>query len=340
MRLYLFVLITLFIGFTPLQAQEDLSISQIRWSPSENYISVLWTNPAVGGTDRIELYDAETLEQTQVLYDETASILSYAWSPDEMYIVTDNTVDLSSVYDTSNGEVLATYGTGIGGPQPSIINSRWNADGSLLANRYTFGSRFDIRDGITAELLPYGSDYTLYLEARDFGWHNETPGLIAITTFSDSIIILDMDTNTIVREFALEFPSYILGWHGNQIAIGRSIDDYLRNDISAFTYTYQIWNTDTGEKVTEQTIGDGFGSIESAEIHDNGRWLILSRPSHIIEIWELYDGDITQSQQFPTGTHQDISPQGDRLVSVTSEGELRIIEMPLSGERLPTPTPG
>jgi WD40 repeat protein len=315
-----------------IQAQDTTSftIGRVVWSPSGEYIAVELNNP-YEATSIIRIYDSQTLELIQTMENPTGVIRTLSWSPDSQRIVTNDSDDNSTIRNPLNGEILALFGTGDGATQPipSMAGSEWNFDGSLLANHYTFGSGVDIRDGYTGQGLPFVHHLGTTFGMFDFAW-SDHDNRIAIATFSETVFIVDSQTAEILSEITVEDISYILDWRGDYLYTLRKYSD----NFLEYTYTYQVWNIETGERISSFTVGR-YDSVWSSWVSGDGQWFVLKRPGNILQIRDAFSGISIQSQQLPIGEHAALSPDGQQLAIVQADGGLRIQELPLTGERIP-----
>ena len=309
------------------QAQNTERVSSMVWSPDGKLI-------AVGGNGQISILDAHTQEYLYRIKARPFDIISLAWSPDNIHLISNDSNDNSFIWDAATGEIAGYFGTGGQDMAPIISDSEWNFDGSLIADNYDFGSGLTIRDGQKGKTL----DSTFNgaeIQPLDFAW-NEHVNKIVISTFDKRVVFLDANTWEVLDEMPTEHRVSVDKWRDNFLYTTSDFSSII--DSFDFRYVLQVWNVSTKQAISTFDIGS-VDSFHGRLWSPDGSKVAVWRSNSILQIWDAMTGEVIQSQQFPPG-HQSYtwSPDSQRLVLAYSPRDIRIVVLPLTGERLP-PSP-
>jgi dipeptidyl aminopeptidase/acylaminoacyl peptidase len=309
-----------------LRAQNTLSIDAINWSSTDKYVAITLAD-RTNSESIIRIYDIETQSLINTFYNTTGFVVSLDWSPDDVRILTNDNSDNSYIRNALTDEILASFGTGTAGLSPYIARSAWNYDGTLIANTYDFGTRFDIRDGLTGESLP---DIVSNPSSRPgFIWH-DTQSLIAFLN-DNQLDILDVISGEIINTFELNSRVAFLDWRDDVLYTIQTPSDSTA--ITEHHYIFETWDTRTGELLSQFDLGQ-FGTFGQLELVGDVPQLMVTRNNNTVQIRNSMDGSLEQSQQFERNQRVSFSRNSERYVVATSEGDFEIRNLPLSGESL------
>ncbi|MEQ8678094.1 MAG: hypothetical protein RLP44_23170 [Aggregatilineales bacterium] len=325
-KLLLLVLLSLLSQIIVVQAQNTLWITAIEWSSTDQYVAVTLEDQT-NGQSVIRIYATETQSLINTFYNTTGLVFYLDWSPDDARILTNDSRDNSYIRNALTDEILASFGTGASGPAPSIVNSSWNHDGTLIANRYDFGVGFDIRDGTTGERLPDLPSNLLI--GLDYVWH-DTQSQIALLN-DNQIDIIDMTSRETVNTFEVNSRVTFLDWHEGTLYTIQQPSDFTAS--TEHRYIFETWDTRTSELLSQFDLGQ-FGSFRQFELVGDMSYLAITRNDNTVQIRNIIDGSVEQSQQFERNQRVSFSPNSERYVIASNEGDFEIRNLPLSGERL------
>lgn len=325
-RLILLLLLSFLSQSIAIQAQNTLTLNSINWSSTDQYVAVI-LNDLSNGESIVRIYDTETQSLIKTFYNTTGIIISLAWSPDDTRLVINDGMSNSYIRKALDDDIIASFGGGTPELVPQIVNSTWNYDGTLLANIYDFGNRFDIRNGLTGELLP---DMTSNLSDQDgYIWH-DTATQIALRK-DNQITILDTTSGERINSFTVNNAVTFVHWHDDVLyTMNRPTD---MNIITEHQYIVEAWDTRTGMLLSEFYLGQ-FGTFRRLNVVGETPHLAVIRNDNTVQIRNIMNGSLEQSQQFERDQRITFSPNSNRYVIASSTGVFEIRSLPLSGERL------
>lgn len=234
-------------------------ISGIEWSPDGRFLA------SGGGSDVINIWEAETGSLVRTLKGHTNSVISVAWSPDGTKIGSGGSDNKLILWGAKNGKLL----NGIKGHTKGINGVAWSPDGQILAS---CGG-----DGMVCLWEPE-SDWWLHTFERQGHWSYGlawSPCGRMLASGCEKIILLwDTERKGLLRRLE--------GHTDTVLCVAWSTDGELLVSGSADN-TIKVWNVETGREL--YTLEGHKASVTSVGFCCGGRILASLSDDRTISFW-------------------------------------------------------
>ncbi|MHC4534640.1 MAG: GLUG motif-containing protein, partial [Planctomycetota bacterium] len=246
------------------------SLDAAAYSPDGKYI-------ATAGSLGAFLWDAETGALVRTFLGHTGGVLTVAFSPDGMRVLTGSFDDTAKLWDAETGQEIRTFG----GHTGSVYSVAFSPDGTRILT----GSA-DWTANWTAKLW----DVETGQEIRTFGGHTgvvyslafSPDGMRVLTgSYDETAKLWDAETGQEIRTF---------GGHTGYVYSVAFSPDGTRVLTGSFDETAKLWDAETGQEI--RTFGGHTREVNSVAFSPDGTRVLTGggRSDDIAKLWDAETG--------------------------------------------------